>query len=351
MRSSKKLCIIGLMSGTSLDGLDIVYAEFWQTEKWEFSIEKSKTISYCSKWKKELKELHLKDKDYIFKIDKDYGAFLGELTLEFIQENNITADAICSHGHTIFHQPENKFTLQIGDGEKIAQVCKTMVINDFRSLDVELGGQGAPLVPVGDQLLFSEFNNCLNLGGFSNISFQKENVRIAYDICPVNIVLNKLSQELNFEFDESGKIAAKGIINKSLLSDLNALAYYQKSAPKSLGIEWVNKHFWPIVDKHSDSIENNLRTCVEHMAQKIGENLSDGVCLSTGGGTFNSFLMQRIENYSKAIIHTPSNELVNYKEALIFGFLGVLKLADQTNCLSSVTGAIRDCSSGTIINY
>jgi anhydro-N-acetylmuramic acid kinase len=351
MISSNKLRVIGIMSGTSLDGIDLVYAEFWLTEKWNFSVGPFQTIAYSRKWKDELQTLQSKDESYISQIDQEYGSLLGAYAHQFIKEHKLEVDAVCSHGHTIFHQPEKKITLQIGDARKIAEECQKTVINDFRSLDVELGGQGAPLVPIGDQLLFSNFDYCLNLGGFSNVSYQKNEKRIAYDICPVNIVLNKLSLKLGFEYDNCGDMASQGIINKPLLNDLNLLNYYSKSAPKSLGVEWVNKYFWPIVDSYTDSTINQLRTCVEHMAQQIGESLNNGKCLSTGGGTFNTFLMARIKNYSKTTIHIPTKDIINYKEALIFGFLGVLKLKDEINCLSSVTGASRDCSSGTILNY
>lgn len=335
------------MSGTSLDGVDLAYVEFQKTEKWTFHLGESTTIPYTDKWLKKLQLLPTQNAETIKQTDTEYGAYLGSLVHSFVKKNKLEVDFIASHGHTIFHQPEKGHTLQIGNGQALANSCKQMVICDFRSLDVALGGQGAPLVPIGDQLLFSNYNYCLNLGGFSNISYQSKGIRKAYDICPVNIVLNELAQKLGKPYDESGTIARNGKIIPKLLEQLNALDYYQQKAPKSLGKEWVDLHISPLLKEHKN-IADLLHTCTEHAAYQMGKVLQRGNCLVTGGGAFNTFLMERLKHHSKSELHIPPKEIINYKEALIFAFLGVLRHRNEVNCLRSVTGAKRDCSGGVI---
>jgi anhydro-N-acetylmuramic acid kinase len=331
------------MSGTSLDGLDIAHMTFvLHKNKWEYQLGESKTIPYSLFWQKELKNLSTKNKTYISEINKEYGKYLSKCINDFVQENKLNIDLICSHGHTIFHEPQKKITLQIGDGKIIAKKCQKPVVFDFRSKDVELGGQGAPLVPVGDHLLFSEYKYCLNLGGFSNFSFHDKEKRIAFDISPLNVVLNKYSNLLGYPYDDKGNIARSGLLNKELFDELNQLKYYHDKAPKSLGMEWVNENFIPIVEKHKETNENILRTCLEHFAFQIGYKLENGQCLLTGGGAFNTFLIERINHFSNAEIIIPEKKLIEFKEALVFGFLGVLKLENQINCYKSVTGAKRD---------
>ena len=334
--------VIGLMSGTSLDGVDLAFVTFKYDRLWQYELGVCQTIPYDEKWLKVLKGLHLKSRDEIRAVSQDYAHYLSLLIDRFIQKNKLHVDAICSHGHTILHQPNKGITLQIGDGQEINKRLNIPVVSDFRSLDVELGGQGAPLVPIGDELLFKEYDCCLNLGGFSNFSFSKEKKRLAYDICPVNIALNTYANQLGYDYDKNGQIAQKGRINNSLLSELNGLKYYTTLAPKSLGKEWLENNFLPLTDKYEDSLENKLRTLVEHMAIQIGSCIPNGRCLLTGGGAFNTFLLQRMHVHSKANFILGDKKLIEYKEALIFGLLGVLKIENQINCLASVTGAKRD---------
>jgi anhydro-N-acetylmuramic acid kinase len=340
------------MSGTSLDGLDIAYITFvFRENTWKAQLGECETIPYSSFWETELKTLSSKNKEYISEIDNKYGKYLSQCVNDFIERNELKVDLICSHGHTIFHEPQKKVTLQIGNGNIISQECKKPVVFDFRSMDVDLGGQGAPLVPVGDHLLFSNYKYCLNLGGFSNFSFQENGKRIAFDISPLNVILNKYSNFLGSSYDEEGKIARRGNFNKDLFDELNKLQYYHKKAPKSLGIEWVNENFIPIVETYKESNENILRTCLEHFAFQIGSKLKTNQCLVTGGGAFNTFLIERIKHFSNAEIIIPNNKLVEFKEALVFGFLGVLKIKNQINCYKSVTGASQDSISGQFIDY
>ncbi|MDO6745501.1 anhydro-N-acetylmuramic acid kinase [Tenacibaculum soleae] len=344
--------IIGLMSGTSLDGIDLVYVQFDKKDYESFKILNSETVSYTDKWKEKLKSAIGFSVDELKDLDIKYGELLGDEINLFIKKNKITKiDFIASHGHTILHQPDDGITLQIGNGKILSEITKQKVVCDFRTQDVKLGGQGAPLVPIGDELLFANYDFCVNLGGFANVSFKENEKRIAFDICPVNIVLNHYVQKLGLEYDDKGKIASKGKINKKLLEKLNELDFYDKLPPKSLGLEWVQAIIFPMIDSIEEDIPTILRTFIEHVAIQIGKIIfKNQFVLITGGGVFNSFLMERIAYYSERKVKIQPNELINYKEALIFAFLGLLRVENQVNCLQSVTGAKKDHSSGVIFN-
>ena len=349
MENNYKYCI-GLMSGTSLDGIDLAYVKMNTILYTDFTILHAETIPYSDAWKNKLQEAIAYTNDELIKLDVAYGQFLGGILHSFIDENKIDKiDFIASHGHTILHQPANGITLQIGNGQEIANQTNTKVVCDFRTQDVELGGQGAPLVPIGDKLLFSEYDYCINLGGFANISFQNDDKRIAFDICPVNIVMNLYAQKMGFEYDDGGKIASEGVVNQQLLEKLNALDFYSQNPPKSLGLEWVQENIFPLIDANETEISSVLRTFVEHVAIQISKNVCPKASvLITGGGVFNTFLMKRIQYYSQIEISSVSTEIINYKEALVFALLGVLRVDNQVNCLQSVTGAKRNHSSGKI---
>lgn len=344
--------VIAAMSGTSLDGIDIICVNFSYNGNWDFKILNSETVSYSVKWKSTLGQLVTMSMDELNKIDVLYSEYLGHQILDFITKNKLEAiDFIASHGHTALHQPEKGLTYQIGNQQILADIIGEKVICDFRVQDVKLGGQGAPLVPIGDRLLFSDFEYCLNLGGFANISFEKDKTRIAYDICPVNIVLNHYVSKLNLDYDDKGQIASKGSLNEDLLQDLNTLNFYKLEAPKSLGLEWVEQNVFPLIAKFNLQIEAILRTFVEHIAIQVSENLrlKNSKLLITGGGAYNDFLISRIKHFSKVDIVIPTKEIVEFKEALIFGLLGVIKDRNEVNCLKSVTGAKKDHSSGKIL--
>jgi len=343
--------VLGVMSGTSLDGIDLAVVNFRKSNSWQFEIEIGQTVPYSAKWKTILTEaLHYNEED-LKKVNREYTVYLAEAINRFKAENNLEKlDAVCSHGHTIKHEPVNRYTLQIGNLPEIATLIKERVVCDFRVQDVVLGGQGAPLVPIGDELLFHEYDYCLNLGGFANISTMQD-FRIAYDICPVNTVLNFYAEKLGFAYDDKGNIARSGKIDSELLEKLQQLEYYKKAAPKSLGIEWVNAQIFSILKHYEEDIPSILHTFSHHIALQIVQNLDDSQSsklLITGGGSFNTFLIELIQKKTKTKIIIPSEEIINYKEALIFGFLGVLKLLDENNVLSSVTGASHDHSSGVI---
>jgi len=343
--------VIGVMSGTSLDGVDLSYIHFKKGEKWSYKIICSETIAYDVEWETKLRKGISYSKNQLENLNQSYTKLLAEVINSFIEKYQLnTIDAVCSHGHTILHQPENKLTLQIGNLKKLSQLINRNVVCNFRVQDVQLGGQGAPLVPIGDQLLFSDYTYCVNLGGFSNISTELNNERIAYDICPVNIVLNHYVHKLGFSFDDKGRMASVGKLNAELLNSLNSLEYYQLQTPKSLGMEWVRSVILPLIDSYELSIHDILRTFVEHAAIQIGKELKkeNSLVLITGGGVYNSFLIERIRVHSVVNIYIPSPDLIEYKEALIFGFLGVLKLREEVNVLASVTGAKKNHSSGEI---
>ncbi|PKP15083.1 MAG: anhydro-N-acetylmuramic acid kinase, partial [Bacteroidetes bacterium HGW-Bacteroidetes-23] len=287
--------VVGVMSGTSLDGIDLAHLHFSEKDgKWSYEILESVTISYPNHWLNKLKvAVHFSENELI-QLNEEYTDFLGNTINNFLQEYKIDSiDAVCSHGHTILHQPQKGITLQIGNLPKLAEIIGKKVVCDFRTQDVELGGQGAPLVPIGDRLLFSEYDFCLNLGGFSNISFEENGKRIAFDISPVNTVLNFYANQIGLNYDDKGEIARSGKLNQVLLSELNNLDFYQKKYPKSLGIEFVNTAILPLIDNYSISIEDKLHTFVEHIATQIALALpkNEGKILTTGGGAYHLFLL------------------------------------------------------------
>lgn len=349
--------ILGVMSGTSLDGIDLAEINFSLLDGiWEYDIIKAETIAYPSIWKNRLQEAISCSQKEIEIVNSEYTVFLGEVISEFISRNQIkNLDIVCSHGHTIWHQPKKGITLQIGNLPEIASLINQKVVCNFRVQDVTLGGNGAPLVPIGDRLLFAEYDYCLNLGGFANVSFEdkslhnQESKRIAYDICPANIVLNYLTEQLGFLFDEGGAIARHGMLSEELFQKLNDLTFYNMTPPKSLGLEWVKKEIFPLMKPSSITIEDKLHTVTEHIAFQLSNQFAEGsTVLVTGGGAFNIYLLERIKYYKKINLIIPTPTLVEYKEALIFGLLGILKLRNENNCLKSVTGAEKDHCSGII---
>ncbi len=343
------------MSGTSLDGLDLALCQFkLKNGKWVFSIEEASTVEYSAMWISNLAEASTLPSDKLISLDRKYGIFIGETINTFLTSVNKKPDFIVSHGHTIFHQPNEAYNFQLGNGNDIFSITSIPIISDLRSLDVSMGGQGAPLVPLGDKLLFSEFDACINLGGFSNISYDKLGHRIAFDIVPVNIILNEISKLLGHPFDRDGELAKSGIIIPELLNELNLLEYYSQPGPKSLGKEWLYTNFIPILAKFNDSKKDILKTLYEHIVFQILRiiNLEKfNKILITGGGCHNKFLISLLQKHCHAILVIPEEEIIDFKEALIFAFLGILRIRGENNCLSSVTGASRDCSGGTTIGF
>ena len=369
MIEKKSSTIIGLMSGTSLDGVDLACCRFADCEgRLEWSLLAAETISYPDEWVGRLSTLE-KASAYEYALaDVQLGHYLGGLVREFVETHSLTADCVASHGHTIFHQTHLGLTTQIGDGDAIAAECGLPVVFNFRRMDVALGGQGAPLVPIGDQMLFAGYDACLNLGGIANISYQRSgecshraidqvtghrsHERIAFDICPCNMALNLLARKLGQPYDKDGNVASSGKVAEPLLSRMNTLGYYSQPAPKSLGKEWFVSQFQPLLEGGEHSVQDLLRTSVEHIAVQIAAVLNANnirSLLVTGGGAKNGFLINRLRRLSPDCeVTVPSDDIIDYKEAIIFALLGYLRLNKQANCLKSVTGAAQDNIGGNL---
>jgi anhydro-N-acetylmuramic acid kinase len=354
----KNYNVIGVMSGTSLDGVDIAYLKVTvpngndalNPKPYQAEICLAETISYTSEWSQILTDaVHYKSAELV-QLNEKYTKLLAQLINSFIAKHGLSLiDTVCSHGHTVIHKPEIGLTLQIGNLPNIATLVGKKVVCDFRVQDVELGGQGAPLVPIGDQLLFGEYDYCLNLGGFANVSLEKDSLRIAYDICAVNTVLNVYAQKLGKGYDDRGAFAKAGTIHHSLLEELNSLPFYKAVAPKSLGIEWVHETVFPLIERFNLGPKDILATFTKHIAIQLVAQFERGsAVLVTGGGAYNTYLLDLLKLDPTMEFIVPDNILVEYKEALIFGLLGVLKLENKVNTLASVTGASKDHSAGKI---
>lgn len=387
MQLYEDMTIIGVMSGTSLDGVDLACCRFSGGERLQWSLLAAETIPYPDEWRVRLSTLE-KASAYEYALaDVQWGHYIGCLVRGFLKKHELQVDYVASHGHTIFHQPHLGLTTQIGDGDAIAAECGLPVVFNFRRMDVALGGQGAPLVPIGDQTLFADYDACLNLGGIANISYRQSGAcphraieqvgacphmaieevsssfrsqvtghrsheRIAFDISPCNMALNLLARKLGQPYDKDGNVASSGKVAEPLLSRMNALGYYSQPAPKSLGKEWFVSQFQPLIEGGEHSVQDLLRTSVEHIAVQIAAVLNANnirSLLVTGGGAKNGFLISRLRRLSPDCeVTVPSDDIIDYKEAIIFALLGYLRLQSRPNCLSSVTGASRDNIGGDI---
>ena len=342
--------VIGIMSGTSLDGLDLAYCVFEEKGKgWNYKVHKAVTVPYPEALSQKLAQAMTLSGYELALLHHELGRFIGMQVNEFMADFAEEVELIASHGHTVFHRPDLGMTLQIGSGADIAAICGKHTVCDFRTLDVALGGQGAPLVPIGDELLFGQYDICLNLGGISNLSFRENGQRKAYDISPCNIVLNQLAQQMGKAYDANGDIARNGHIDMSLLDKLNQLEYYKQIGTKSLGREWIDQNFFPILASNPLSIPDQMRTVCEHIAQQIASacNATKGkTLLITGGGAHNAFLIDLIRQKFHGQVIIPDDKTIDFKEAIIFAFLGFLRANGLPNCLASVTGARRDSCGG-----
>jgi anhydro-N-acetylmuramic acid kinase len=352
----KQFYAIGLMSGTSLDGLDMAWCRFASAGKrWSYKILKGKTLPYSREWKTKLSQAHLLGSNEILALHAEYGHWLGKACHQFIKKNRIQKlDCIASHGHTIFHQPHKKFTFQLGDGNAIHAETGFPVVYDFRSLDVQLGGQGAPLVPVGDQLLFAEADVCLNLGGIANLSMEKNGKRVAFDICFVNMGLNFLAAKLDLLFDADGRIASTGKVNEALLKRLQEFYQPFKQKRPALAREHFENGLLTLLDDDRILLEDRLRTFCESIVIQIYHAIPSTRfhrVLVTGGGARNRFLIELIAHHlqRKAVLFIPDTQTIDFKEALVFALLGVLRIQNKINVLKSVTGATADSSSGIVV--
>ena len=345
------LTILGMMSGTSLDGLDLALCDFWkEEEKYCYKIAQTQTFSYPPELTQKLRQLFDSNALFFCNVEVEFTKFAAKSVNLFLEKMAKKPHFLAFHGHTVFHQPEKGLTKQIGSGAILASQTGISTICDFRTGDVALGGQGAPLVPIGDALLFSEFDGCLNLGGISNIS-RKHPVSTAYDISLCNIPLNFLAEQKGLPYDKDGALAQKGTVHADLLNAFNHPDYFTQKGAKSIGFELFAKYYKPLLENYSISIEDKLRTMCEHIAEQVAQNLNGlHQVLLTGGGAKNSFLIQLIQEKTTAKLLIPNEQIIDFKEALIFAFLGYLRVHQENNCLKSVTGACRDSCGGAIYN-
>jgi anhydro-N-acetylmuramic acid kinase len=336
------------MSGTSLDGLDLALCHFSaENGSITYNLLAAETITYEPVWKERLKNAYDATAEQYFKLHSLYGAYIAEQVTQFLKKNKQKAHYIASHGHTVFHRPQLGFSTQMGCGATIAAHTGIDAICDFRSLDVALQGQGAPLVPIGDRDLFPNSESCLNIGGIANISFTKNSITSAFDICIANMALNYLAEKLGKSYDANGDMARKGQVNKAMLADLLNLHTDQRS----LGKEWFESHFLPVLEKHECGIENQLATCVEYIALQVKHILeTNGLhsVLITGGGAYHTFLIDTLRSHYKGNIEIPADEVIQFKEAIIFAYLGYLRSENTVNTLNTVTKAIRNSCGGAI---
>lgn len=351
---------IGLMSGSSLDGVDLIFASFESKgSEWNYSILASECIPYDTEWTNRLSNaVQLSAFDY-FQLHADYGKYLGRLVKKFMElhELDYKVQLIAVHGHTVFHEPQKGFTHQLGSGSDIAAITGIPVITDLRSMDIAFGGQGAPLVPLGEKKLFSDNRFFLNIGGIANVSAHTDKV-FGFDVCPANRILNRLAEKAGKEYDDKGIMAKSGKVNPLLLDELNALPYYQKAFPKSLSNQFGLEVITPILSKYTDNIPNLLCTYTEHIAIQISRafklflELSDhnsAQIMITGGGAFNDYLIERIQHHLPSLrVYLPGEDVIQYKEALIMAFLGILRWREEPTVLSSVTGATTESIGGSV---
>lgn len=353
---------IGLMSGSSLDGLDIAFVEFQESSgNWEYTVKAAECFGYSSEWVEKLAYAHsLKAVDYQL-LHTAYGHYIGQQVNTFIEKHGLQyqVQLVASHGHTTFHIPSENMTAQLGEGAAIAATTGINVVSDLRAMDIALNGQGAPIVPIGEKLLLKDFNLFLNLGGIANLSYRGPEKYVAFDICPANRVLNMLAARAGKPFDEGGKLAASGNIRPELLHILNTLEYYQLPFPKSLSNDFGTQVIFPMLKNAGFNREDTLRTYVEHIAIQVSNatrllNISAGQnskLLITGGGAHNEFLVERIRALLLSIgieIVMPDKQLIDFKEAIIMGLIGVLRWREENNALASVTGADRDSIGGAV---
>lgn len=366
VKGEENLCVVGLMSGTSLDGLDMACCSIgprpqavgaagrvYGSEGLFCAVLAAETVPYPASWSRRLRQLPSTSAlDYAL-ADVELGHYMGQQVRAFVERRGLHPDLVASHGHTVFHQPQRGLTTQIACGDAIAAETGLPTVFNFRRLDVALGGQGAPLVPVGDRLLFGAYDVCLNLGGFANLSLESDGQRVAYDICPCNLPLNLLAQRLGLPYDRGGARAAQGTVDEGLLMRLNAIPYYNRPAPKSLGFEWLSSAFLPLVmrdDMSESEVQDSLRTVVEHVAVQISQQVAGArTVLVTGGGAYNSLLLQRLRALQPDVqFVVPEPELVEFKEAIVFALLGYLRVRQQTNTWASVTAARCDSVGGQL---
>jgi anhydro-N-acetylmuramic acid kinase len=345
-----------MMSGTSMDGLDLALCRFaFRKGKWEYEITAAECIPYPESWLQKLASAKTLQGYELIKLHTEYGFYIGGLCNELLSRTELNAELISSHGHTIFHNPAERVSFALGDGAAISAITALPVVCDVRSMDVCLGGQGAPLVPIGDELFFKDYDVCLNLGGIANISYNKDGMRLAYDVCPCNLLLNYYAQKEGFDYDAGGGHARKGVFNPALNNALDSGEYYKRLPPKSLDKDELMAELLPLIDSFGLSNGDILATLIGHIKgrifesiDKIFKNKAQVSVFITGGGAFNNFLIERMQEHKSLKTVIPDEQNIKFKEALIFAFLGLLRVLNKPNSLASVTGASRDSLGGAL---
>jgi anhydro-N-acetylmuramic acid kinase len=341
--------VIGVMSGSSLDGLDLAWVELMHdVGDWTFNIREARTVPYDGPFQQRLKDAMHGSALEMARLDRDLGDLIGTACKDML--NGRRVDLIASHGHTLFHKPAEGLTTQIGHGARIAAATGIITVCDFRTMDVALGGQGAPLVPLGERLLFPQHKAFLNIGGICNVALHDSEQVIGYDVCIGNQALNLLANEAGLSYDTNGDLARAGRIVPELLDALNALPFHHQSPPRSLGREWFDEVVKPLIAVPTDPLADRMATVVEHIAQQLAAALAfaDGPALITGGGAHNAFLLERLRSHGASTIEVPDLLTVDYKEALVFALLGALRIRGEVNALNSVTGAGRNSVGGAV---
>ncbi len=350
------------MSGSSLDGLDIAYVQLEEVRgKWSFEILHTDCISYTAEWTTNLRNAADMSVPAFLKLHTAYGKLIGNAVNAFINRHDLghKVHFIASHGHTVFHEPAQQTTFQIGDGASIAALTGLPVISDLRMMDVALGGQGAPIVPIGDRLLFGNYDYLLNLGGIANITVQAgDNNSIAFDVCPANQILNALALREGKPMDENGAMAAKGSLLFDVKDQLANNAYYHTTAPKSLSNEAAQNIAEAVLHDSTNTTQDLLHTFCNHIADQVAAAVhqcpvssESKTMLITGGGALNTHLIAEIKKRlepAQVTIDVPSIPVVQYKEALVMALIGALRWREEINVLGSVTGASRDSAGGAL---
>ena len=344
----KPFRVIGAMSGSSLDGLDLSLCRFPDGDR-PFNIEAARTVPYPADLRRRLLEAMDAPALEAARLDRDLGRFIGEACRDLIAEAG-TADLVASHGHTLYHRPEEGLTTALGHGAWIAAACGLPVVNELRSLDVALGGQGAPLVPLGERDLFPGHRAFLNLGGICNVGLHGTDRVLGYDACIGNQALDRLAGEAGLDCDRDGALARSGAVNEELLATLDALPFHAQSPPRSLGREWFREAVEPLIGRTDIPLADRLRTVVEHIAGQVAKALEGarGPVLVTGGGAHNGFLVERLRARSSTPVELPEKDVIDFKEALVFAWLGLLRWQGRPTSLASVTGAARDSVGGAV---
>ena len=348
---SAAMTILGIMSGSSLDGLDLAIVRFTDLGSYEWKLETCKHIPFNQKLEHRLRQASHCSGRELWQLHVDFGRFIGQEANILIEAYGQEVDFIASHGHTVFHEPNNHMTCQIGDGASIARTAQVKTICDFRSTDVAHGGQGAPLAPLADKLLFTEYFAFLNLGGIANCSVISEEKIIGFDICPANQILNTIAIEMGFKYDDKGKIARSGSMNQILFDQLNR--WSEKHDQSSISNNDIEQYLLPIIKSDTQtSTEDKLHTATKYIAQRITnvfEQLNIQQVFCTGGGTYNEYLLSLLNMNPSDIEFTPADkEIIDYKEAILMALAGLRRQQDLPIFFHTVTGSTKNVSGGCI---